>query len=222
MDVFWNPYYHDKIFEEDVPLTLDEWLAIGNTFAMILLAIAVLASIAVLTGLIRYHFSWRIRNWLLISNTMHQKLSGQILKEEYLMQLCGIIGVVVDFVHLDRKEECPDAEDRKSTLFYIPLFGHMQSCLVLDLPPARYVDPFRAPSNIYEQANEKDEDCKTFRNNEPDVFGKTNDGKLIFTSFDSLISNLFYQGTMSRPLELRLESQNHPNLLRLLQIQQVC
>uniref|UniRef100_A0AC34GPI6 Uncharacterized protein n=1 Tax=Panagrolaimus sp. ES5 TaxID=591445 RepID=A0AC34GPI6_9BILA len=132
-------------------------LATANAVVILICMVLVLVVALIVTGLIYYHYSNLTRRWIKITKTMHQRLSKQILREEYLVQLCQKIGVSAEQIHAERKEICPD-------------IGEM-----VDLPAARYVDPFKAPSNLYEQIAEKDEDAKTFKNIDPDVFLRKDD-----------------------------------------------
>uniref|UniRef100_A0A914YR24 Uncharacterized protein n=1 Tax=Panagrolaimus superbus TaxID=310955 RepID=A0A914YR24_9BILA len=132
-------------------------LATANAIVILIFMVLVLVASSIVTALIYYHYSNRARRWVKITKTMHQRLSKQILREEKLVELCQKIAVSAELIHGERKEICPD-------------IGEM-----VDLPAVRYVDPFKAPSNLYEQIAEKDEDAKTLKNIDPDVFIKKDD-----------------------------------------------
>uniref|UniRef100_A0AC35FCP2 Uncharacterized protein n=1 Tax=Panagrolaimus sp. PS1159 TaxID=55785 RepID=A0AC35FCP2_9BILA len=133
-------------------------LSTANAVIILIFMVLVLVGCCIVFGLIYYHYSNRVKRWIKITKTMHQRLSKQILLDEKLKELCQKIGVSGEVINADRKELCPDIEE------------------MIDLPAARYVDPFRAPSNMYEQVNEKDDSAKTLKNNGPDVFLNKDDG----------------------------------------------
>ena len=89
----------------------EEGVAAANSIIIILFAIILFLSTAAGTGLIWWHYSFRTQKWLQISKLMHQRLSRQILKEDNFTQLCGIINVSAETIHLDRKEHCPSFEE---------------------------------------------------------------------------------------------------------------
>uniref|UniRef100_A0AC34QFB0 Uncharacterized protein n=1 Tax=Panagrolaimus sp. JU765 TaxID=591449 RepID=A0AC34QFB0_9BILA len=114
-----------------------------------------------LTGLIFYFYRWLPKQWMTATRHLRERLAIQVLHEERLVKFCQVIGIEAKIIHEERDNIYPKVEE-------LPLVAS----------PGNYVDPFKCPSNLYEQICEKDKNfsCyKTLKALDNDIFLRKDD-----------------------------------------------